>query len=132
LETDDLGIFRQARELSRKDAILFIAQTMHTEYLPIKFVPTSYTEIDNIVMLEDRRYDPITARSAAAWIFYKKRGKNLEFIERIELENHIYSLSKISALLKKAGWETIATYGNLATLQPMSPLTSMNIVAKAT
>jgi hypothetical protein len=60
-QDDDLSIFKQARSLSREDAILFVAETMHTEYLSIKFVPTSYAEIDDIVMLENRKYDPITA-----------------------------------------------------------------------
>jgi 2-polyprenyl-3-methyl-5-hydroxy-6-metoxy-1,4-benzoquinol methylase len=131
-ETDDLSIFKQARQLSRKDAILFIAETMHTEYLSIKFAPTSYAEIGNMVMLEDRKYDPITAQAKTSWIFYEKRGKNLEFIDQIDFENHVYSPSELAALLKKAGWETIAFYGSLSTQQPMSPLTSLNIVAKAT
>jgi ubiquinone/menaquinone biosynthesis C-methylase UbiE len=32
---DDLNIFEQARRLSREGAILFVAETMHTEYLSI-------------------------------------------------------------------------------------------------
>ena len=45
--------------------------------------------------------------------------------------DHTYSLSELCTLLRRASWEPVATYGNLATLQPMTPLTSMNIVAKA-
>ena len=56
---------------------------MHSEFLSLKFTPSSYSEIGNVLLLEDRKYDPI------------------------------------------------ATYGNLSTLQPMSPLTSLNLVAKA-
>jgi hypothetical protein len=56
----------------------------------------------------------------------------LEFIDKVEIEHHIYSLSELSSLLKRAGWETVASYGNISTLQPMSPLTSLNIAAKAT
>jgi hypothetical protein len=55
----------------------------------------------------------------------------LEFIDKAEILHHVYNLSELCALLKKAGWKTIASYGNLSTLQPMNPLTSMNIVAKA-
>lgn len=130
-EEDDLSIFRQARELSREEAILFVAETMHSEYLSIKFAPTSYTELDHILMLENRKYDPITSQATTSWIFYNKRGQDLEFIDKVDSIHHIYSLSELSSLLRKAGWETVASYGNLATLQPMSPLTYMNIVAKA-
>ena len=130
-EEDDLSIFRQARELSREGAILFVAETMHTEYVSIKFAPTSYTELDRILILENRKYDPITAQAATSWIFYNKRGQDLEFMDKVDSTHHIYSLSELSSLLRKAGWETVAAYGNLATLQPMSPLTHMNIVSKA-
>ena len=130
-QEDDLSIFKQARELSSEKAILFVAETMHTEYLSIKFTPTSYTELDHIVMLENRKYDPITSQISSSWIFYNKRGQDLEFVDKVDITHHVYSFGELSSLLLKAGWETVASYGNLATLQPMSPLTSMNIVAKA-
>jgi ubiquinone/menaquinone biosynthesis C-methylase UbiE len=128
---DDLNVFKQARELSKESAILFIAETMHTEYLSVKFTPTSYSELDNIVMLENRKYDPITSQANSSWIFYSKRKKDLKFLDRVEIQHHVYSLSELASLLRKAGWETVATYGSLATLQPMSSLTGLNIVAKA-
>jgi ubiquinone/menaquinone biosynthesis C-methylase UbiE len=130
-QEDDLSIFKQARGLSREGAILFVAETMHTEYLSLKFTPTSYSEIDDIVMLENRKYDPVTAQVSTSWIFYNKRGKDLEFLDKVDITHHVYSLSELSSLLLKAGWETVVSYGNLATLQPMTPLTQMNIVAKA-
>jgi SAM-dependent methyltransferase len=128
---DDLSIFKQARQLSRESAILFIAETIHTEYLSVKFAPTAYTELDRFLILENRKYDPITSQVIISWIFYNKRGQDLELMDRVDITHHIYSLSELSSLLLKAGWETVASYGNLSTLQPMSPLTHMNIVAKA-
>jgi len=130
-EKDDLSTFKQARQLAKEGAIMFIAETVHTEYLSVKFAPTSYAELDDIVMLENRRYDPMTAQANTCWTFYKRHGKNLEFIDKAEIMHHVYSLSELCSLLKRAGWETVASYGNLSTLQPMSPLTHMNIVAKA-
>jgi len=128
---DDLNVFRQARHLSRDGAVLLITETMHTEYLSIKFAPTSYSEIDDLVMLEDRQYDPISASAKTCWTFYAKDGKNMKFIDRVDFENHIYSASELSSLLQKAGWQTTALYGSIETMQPMSPLTSMNMVARA-
>jgi SAM-dependent methyltransferase len=130
-QENDLSIFKQARELSRKDAILFIAQTTHSEYISLKFVPTSYTEVDDMVLMESRKYDATTSQMMASWAFYNKRGEDLKFVDRIEYEIHVYSLSELSSLLRDAGWEVVASYGNLSTLQPMSPLTSLNIIAKA-
>jgi ubiquinone/menaquinone biosynthesis C-methylase UbiE len=130
-EKDDLDIFKQARQLSREGAILFVAETMHTEYLSVKFAPTSYAELDHIVMLENRKYDPITSQATTSWIFYNKRGQDLEFVDKVDITHHVYSLSELSSLLRKAGWDTVASYGSLSTLQPMTPLTHMNIVARA-
>ena len=130
-EKDDLSVFKQARQIAREGAILVIAETVHTEYLSLKFTPTSYAELDDIVMLENRKYEPTTAQANTSWIFYRRRGKNLEFIDEAEIMHHVYSLSELCSLLKRAGWETVASYGNLSTLQPLTPLTHMNIVAKA-
>jgi len=130
-QQNDLNIFKQAREVSREGAILLIAETMHSDFLSLKFTPTAYTAIDNIVMLENRKYDPITSQISSSWTFYDKRGEDLMFIDRIEIENHAYSLSELSSLLRKADWEPVAFYGSFSTLQSMSPLTSLNIVAKA-
>ncbi len=130
-QEDDMHVFEQARELSREGAILFIAETIHTEYLSVKFSPTSYAEFDDMMMLENSKYDPITAQANTSWIFYSRHGKNLEFIDRVDLEHHVYNLSELSPLLQKAGWQTLASYGKLSTLHPMTPLTHMNIVARA-
>jgi SAM-dependent methyltransferase len=130
-ENDDLGTFKQARELSREGALLFITETMHTEFLSIRFTPTSYDEIDSIMLLENRKYDPTTSQMKTRWMFYKRSGNDLQFIDEAEISHHIYSLGELSSLLKKAGWETMACYGSLLTLQAMTPLTSLNIVAKA-
>jgi SAM-dependent methyltransferase len=131
-EEDDFDVFRQARELSRKGAILFITETMHTEYLSIKFAPTSYTELgDDMLMLEDRKYDPTSGRMRTSWFFYEKRGQDLHFVDRVDLDHRVYSLSELCSLLRKAGWEIMAHYGSLSNLQPMTPLTHMNIVGRA-
>jgi ubiquinone/menaquinone biosynthesis C-methylase UbiE len=130
-QEDDLNVFKQARELSRKGAVLFVAETMHSEYLSLKFTPTSYSELDSVVMLENRKYDPVTSQVSSSWTFYNRRGQDLEFIDKVDITHHVYSLGELSSLLVKAGWEIAAYYGNLATLQPVSPLTHLNIVAKA-
>jgi hypothetical protein len=124
-------MFKQARQLARKGAILFVAETMHTERLSLLFTPTSYAELEDMVILENRKYEPTTAQVSTSWIFYKKCGGNLEFIDNVEIVHHVYSLSELCSHLKRAGWEIVASYGSLVTLQPVSPFTHMNIVARA-
>lgn len=128
---DDLKVFRQARELSREGALLFIVETTHSDYISLKFAPRSYEEVDDLVLLEDRKYDNTTSQMSTVWTFYRKRGKDLEFLDRMNIEVHVYSVSELSGLLRKAGWEPVALYGNLSTLQPFSSLTRLDLVAKA-
>lgn len=130
-QEEELSIFKQARELSRKGAILIIAETAHAEFFSLKFTPTSYSEIGDYIILESRNYDPRKAKLSTTWTFYKKHENDLKFIDKVDFQLHIYNLSELAQLIEKAGWETIAHYGNLSTLQPMSPLTSLNIIAKA-
>jgi ubiquinone/menaquinone biosynthesis C-methylase UbiE len=130
-QDDDISMFKQAKELSRKDAVLIIAETMHSDFLAVKFTPTSYQEVGDIVLLESRKYDPTTSQLTVAWTFYNKRGENLEFIDRVVHETHVYSQSELSSVLRKAGWEPVAFYGSFLTLQSMNPLTSLNVVARA-
>ncbi|MDH5793599.1 MAG: class I SAM-dependent methyltransferase, partial [Candidatus Bathyarchaeota archaeon] len=128
---DDINMFKQARELSKRDAVLIIAETMHSDFLAVKFAPTGYQEVGDIVLLESRKYDPTTSQLTATWTFYNKRGEDLEFIDRIEIENHVYSQSELSSVLRKAGWEPVAFYGSFLTLQSMNPFGSLNVVARA-
>ncbi len=86
---DDLSVFTQARELSSEGAILFITETMHSDYLSVKFTPTAYTEIHNTVLLESRKCDPVASQTNTSWAFYKKHGEDLEFIDKVKFEHHI-------------------------------------------
>ena len=102
-QDDDVNMFKQAKELSRKDAVLIIAETMHSDFLAVKFTPTSYQEVGDTVLLESRKYDPTTSQLTANWAFYNKRGENLEFIDRIEFEHHVYSQSELSSVPERRG-----------------------------
>lgn len=97
----------------------------------MKFSPTSFTEFEDLVPLEKREYNPLNSQINATWSFYRKVGEDLKFISKVSFKLHIYSLSELSYLLKKAGWETIAAYGSFSALQPFSPITGLNLVAKA-
>jgi ubiquinone/menaquinone biosynthesis C-methylase UbiE len=128
---DDLSIFEQARQLSKDSAILFIVDTMHAGRASMRPNQTSFLEIDDTVLLEKSTYDQSSSEKRTTWTFYRKIGNDLHYLDELEYVINVYSLSELSALLKKAGWQIEAYYGNISTQQPMSPLTGMNIIAKA-
>lgn len=130
-KNEDLRIFQQARKRCRKGAVLFIENTMHSEFLSLKFTPRSYSEYGDIVLLDERKYDRTTSDMKNAWRFYGKKGTSLHLIDTIKYQIHVYSLSELSGLLKKAGWKVAETYGSMQHREPMGPATAMNVVAVA-
>ncbi|MBO3841062.1 MAG: class I SAM-dependent methyltransferase [Candidatus Brockarchaeota archaeon] len=129
-KSEDLAVFKQARQLTRDGGILFIAETAHRDSLSLRLCPSSFTIHEDTVLVEDTRWDALTSRLRTTWSFYAKNGDDLKFIDRIAFEIYIYSVSELASMLIEAGWETVATYGNLATRQPFGPWTDLNLVAK--
>ncbi len=128
---DDLSIFRQARRLTREGGLLFIAEASHRDYANLRFGPSLFTQYEDTVVLENPVWNTLTSRLKNVWSFYAKEGDDLKFIDRIGFDIYIYSASELASLLQEAGWETLAAYGSLATQQPFTPLTAMNLVARA-
>jgi D-alanine-D-alanine ligase len=128
---DDLSTFRQARHLSREGSILFIIEDQHEGRASQLGSGSSTLELDDMVMLEKTTYDPITARMDTTWTFYRRRGRDLEYVDELNYNVRLYSLPELSRLLGEAGWKVKACYGNITTKQAFSPSTSMNIVAQA-
>ena len=128
---DDLSTFRQARQLAREGSILFIIETQHEGRASQPGSGSSTLELDDMVMLEKTTYDTITARMDTTWTFYRRRGRDLEFVDELNYNVRLYSLPELSRLLGEAGWNVKVCYGNITTKQAFSPSTSMNIVAQA-
>ncbi|MCX8183628.1 MAG: class I SAM-dependent methyltransferase [Crenarchaeota archaeon] len=129
-KSEDLVVFKQARQLTREGGILFIAETTHRDSVSLRFCPSSFTLHEDTVLVEEAKWDALTSKLQTAWSFYAKDGDNLKFIDRIMFEIYIYSVSELTSMLREAGWETVAAYGNLATKQPFSPWTDLNLIAK--
>ncbi len=129
-KSEDLAVFKQARRLTREGGVLFIAETVHRDSLNLRFCPSSFTLHEDIVLVEEARWDALTSRLRTTWSFYVKNGDDLRFIDRIVFDIYVYSVSELASMLREAGWETVATYGNLATRQQFSPWTELNLVAK--
>lgn len=128
---DDLSTFRQARQLAREGSLIFIIEAQHEGRAAQLGSGSSVLDLDDVVMLEKTTYDPVKARRETAWTFYRRRGRNLEYVGELNYNIHIYSLPELSRLLGEAGWNVEACYGNIATRQAFGPSTGMNIVAQA-
>ena len=110
---------------------MIIASTASRDYILKNFVPITITEwSDDLIMIDEHKFDAFTSRLKSRWRFYKKKGKNLIFIDEIELNLRLYSIHELYELLKRAGWQIIKAYKSIVTLEPFDPTGPINIVAR--
>jgi len=129
-EEEDIEVFKQAKTLCKDGAVLIVADTAHSSRW-LGQHSTPYTDLGDMVMMEEPKYDPITSTMRNKWSFYRKEGPDLKFIDQVGFEIRIYSVSELSSILDEAGWQVKASYGSLSTLEPVTPFTGLNLVAVA-
>lgn len=128
----DLDIFRQAAQATREKGVLVVGELAHREFFSLRFLPRSYEELGEMVMLEDRDFDWFDSTMTTKWTFYRREEEDLRFIDRLTYNIKIYGLSELSELLREAGWRPVKAYGSLAPLQPFERTRSwgkLNVVA---
>lgn len=131
-EADDLEIFKQAREVTRKGGILIIADTACKEsFLTREFREEDIMELEDLVAISKSSYDPLTSRLRTRWRYYRKRGKDLEFVAEVEYNVRIYGINEVAKMLEETGWEVLELYGDIVELQPYKLGRGLNLVAEA-
>ncbi len=129
-EKTDEEMFSKAAELSKDNAILVIVNTASRDSILRTFMPRSISCWEDLVVIEDHEFNKFTSRMKSIWIFYERRGEDLIYIDKLELNLRLYSIHELYNLLKKASWEIIETYKSLRTLEQGGPTDPINIVAK--
>lgn len=128
---EDVSILKQARDLSKEGAFLFITETMHESYVLEKFAPNSYFEIEDLIFLEKTNFDRNKKLLNRSWTFYRKQGSNdLVFMGKTQFDLHIYNLNELSSILKEAGWQLMTDYGSLSRSQSLKSSSLANIAAR--
>ena len=128
---DDRSVFGQARQLSHDGSVFFIIDTVHEGRALLEGSSSSFTEIDDLVMLEKKSYEPISSRLDNKWTFYKRRDKDLVFVDELDYRIRVYGLPELSDMLCKAGWCVDACYGSIISKTPFGPSTGMNLIASS-
>ncbi len=129
-ESTDEMIFRKAAKLCRDNALLIIASTASRDFLLRRFLPRTIEEWEDLVVIEDHKFEKYTSRLKSTWRFYNKRNEDLVYIDKLELDIRLYSIHELNSLLRKAGWQIIESYKDLFSLEPGDPTDPINIVAK--
>lgn len=132
----DIEILRNIKKVTKDQGYLLILNTVSLDLVALRSslcrVEGVVNEIDEEYMLiEKPRFDPKTSIVENTWLFYRKEGKNLKYIDEISFRLKVYTLHELVEIAEKAGWRFVNAYQDLVTLRPYKPgLSSLNVVFK--
>jgi hypothetical protein len=113
----------------KKKGLFLVLNTMSQEYLMNHYCTSLFNETDKYVVLHrDNKFDRFHSVNKEKWVFYEKTGKNLEFVDELELSLRIYSLAEMVEMAEDAGLRFVEAYDNVRTLTPARPDSVINIV----
>jgi ubiquinone/menaquinone biosynthesis C-methylase UbiE len=125
----DQRIFRMISRHMRRNGLFLLLNTMSHEYLLNHYCQNLYDETDKYLVLhKGNEFDRFHSVNANKWVFYEKKGKDLLYLDELEMRLRIYSLSEIVEMAELAGLKLLEAYDNLRNLAPARPDSVINVV----
>jgi SAM-dependent methyltransferase len=118
-EEEDVRIFTALRNSAARNGLL-VDDTVNRDYLIINPQPATVDIVGDMELRERRRFDPETSWHESNWGFYMKRGQDLKLKAKMRIHHRVYSLHELRALLERAGWQYVKSYGEFD-LTPFKP-----------
>ena len=134
----DTAILKNIWRITKPNGYLLILNHACLESLLIRQSicgqPQYISDIDEeFVLVEKPRYDPSSATIYNTWVFYRKKGKDLVYVDEVSFTLRLYAFHELVEIAREAGWTLHSAYRDLTTLKPYRPNTrSLNIVFKKT
>jgi SAM-dependent methyltransferase len=127
----DEKLFRMVARHLRRNGLFLIFNTMSQEYLLNHYCGSMFNETDKYLVLhKDNRFDRYQSINEEKWVFYEKTGKDLKYVDELELKLRIYSLSEIVEMAEDSGLRFVEAYDNLKNLLPAGSDSVINIVLR--
>jgi 2-polyprenyl-3-methyl-5-hydroxy-6-metoxy-1,4-benzoquinol methylase len=124
----DERIFRQAAGLLKKKGLFLILNTMSREWLINHYCTQLYEDAGRYIILHKGNFDRYHSHNSEKWIFFKKAGKDLQYVDELPLRLRIYGVHELVDMAEKAGLKFITAYDLLGTLQPPRADSSAHLV----
>jgi len=105
-EGDNLRVLREtARVLSPGGR--FLLDTVHHDFLVRHFSPQSWHVHEGVLLLEERRFDPIESRIEGIWTIVNPDGSRRSYLHSIRA----YTFAELRLLLAVVGLDVVQIYG---------------------
>jgi len=128
-KTDEM-IFKRVAKLLKKNGVFLILNTISREFLMQHYCPTLYEKTEKFIILHEPSFDKFRSIHKDKWIFYKREGRDLKYINEFELNLRIYSFHELVEMVEKAGFKFIEAYDSINTLEPARFDSSINMIFK--
>ncbi len=102
----------------------FILHVINRDWIMVNYTTTTWYEVNNMKVLEERYFDFATSTSRGKWIFL---GKEKE--KEIFVDIRMYSYHELLNIFRKIGFVDIAGYGSVNDEPISSKLRMMFIIA---
>ncbi len=132
----DRELFEKIYKIVKTNGLLLVLNTANRDLLVARLAHTgsrtSYVlDLGDILVIESTDYDPVSSTSSSRWAFYKKRNKDLEYIDEIAFKLRIYGVDEVVELAEYSGWKLVGVYHDISRGEPYWPGRSpLNIVFK--
>lgn len=88
---------------------------------------------DELVVVEEHRFDPVESVVTNKWTFYRLDGKDLCYLDEVEFRLRIYTLRELVTLARRADWELVEAVDDPVKATPYKPCGSpFNLVFRRT
>lgn len=124
----DERIFKKVARLLKPKGLFLVLNTMSRERLLNIYCSYIYDDVGVYVILHNGKFDRAHSYNNESWAFYKKTGKNLKYVDKLDLRLRIYGSNEIVDMAEQAGMEFVEAYDLLSTLQPSRLESGINMV----
>lgn len=129
-EKEDQEMFKTVNRLIKPGGLFLILNCSSKELILQRFARYIYEDFDGLLVLHDNSFNIRNSRLNAKWMFYEQEGFDLKFLGEVKLNLRVYCHHEIVKMLENAGWEVVAMYHSIRTLEPATLTSPINIVAK--
>lgn len=127
----DEKLFKTVARLLKRNGLFLIFNTMSQEYLLNNYCNSMFNETDKYLVLhKDNKFDRYYSVNAEKWVFYEKQGRDLRYVDELELRIRTYSLAEIVEMAEAAGLGFVEAYDNLRLLTPARSDSVINMVLR--
>jgi SAM-dependent methyltransferase len=117
-EAADADLLAQLAGLA-SDAGLLILEMANRDWLMKHFQAQGVGRAGDVLVLEDREFDPERSHMVNRWTYYRADGDDWRHVAEFAIDHRVYSAHELKRLVGSAGWEVEAVHAGYE-LEPIA------------